>query len=490
VGKSPSRPTGRWSGSLHELAVRKQQTRAVPQPTRLDKAGASAPAVPKNLDPPTVPLSVGPAAPSARSLPSSLRRRWNGDRRWQIPCWLTSFVLHLLAIVVLGSLTVPVSRQRTVMALLLSFGVEAPTEDGQAELATTISLAAVDAGALPGSDALVDSENQPPQAALTETPLIRPALPLDRSPDRPKEVVPQAPRGSSASEPPAQLAAGQGVDETPTIEATNKAQDEVVSRFIEFDVGRLRGEEGLKARQDFDRLGTEAIASLIRGLNRSAKMHASCPVVVISQKVGMILHENPQPALLRYALDNIGRDVPPSAPHVGYLQALVNRLRQLDPAHSVPNVSMIVASLKSRDVQGAIQAAQVVTAECGKFVKFEKHELAWALIHLLTHRDAELRAAAHTALIALAEGKDYGPASDRRPPDRVAAACSWSLELCPDRFEAAADSVLNMAENLADAGKGEAARRYYRKLIHEYAGTAAADEAAERLKKSAEFALK
>ncbi len=201
-----------------------------------------------------------------------------------------------------------------------------------------------------------------------------------------------------------------------------------------------------------------------------------------------MLRENPQPALVRYALNNIGRDVPVEAPHIGYLQALVNQLRQLGSSDAAPNLPMILASLKSRDVERAIQAANVVTAERGKLVEFEKHEVAWALIHLLTHRSPELRAAAHTALVALAEGKDLGPASDRRPPDRLAAACKWSLELCPDRFEAAAEAVLKNAESLADAGKDEAARRYYRKLIHEYAGTAAADEAAERLKQPAELA--
>jgi hypothetical protein len=478
----------RWSGSIQELAASKQRARS--QLKRPDEVSSPAPGLPDKLDPPGIstPLSEGSAAPSARSLLFGFRRQWNRDRQRQIPCWLASFVLHLLAVVLLGSLTVPVSRQRTVVALLMSFGeVDGQTDDGPVELATTVPLAVAEAS--PDHGVQPAGANQLPLAMPNEPPSIKsPALDGPTDPQNAAKATPGSPAESPGPHELGQISNDLNLDLDALIDTENEVHDEIVERFIEFDVGRLPGAAGLKARQDFDRLGTEAIGSLIRGLNKSAMMQASCPVVVISQKLGTLLRDKPEPALLQYALANIGRDVPSGAPHMGYLQALVAQIQRIDRARSAPNVPMIVASLKSRDVQGAIQATNVVVAEYKKLADLEKRDVAWALVQLLKHRDADLRSAAHAALVALAGGEDYGPASDRRPPDRVAAACRWSLELCPDRFEAAANSTLKTAENLAGAGKGEAARRCYRKLVHEYAGTEAADQAAERLKGPTEFA--
>lgn len=482
--------SARWSGSIHELARTKQQVREASQPARRPEAPSPKPAASSANELAGIRLSGEATAPSARSRLSLFHRQWSSDRRWHAPCWLTSFVLHLLAIVVLGSITIPVSRQRTVMAILLSFGDVAENEDGPVELGTAVSLAATEVATdLAHADVEVVDE----QPMLPVTPALTPTIPLppgSQVAGPQTGAVAEAPDEKAAPEPHGAPIEEKIVGSTREIDTRHTADDLVVARFIEFDVGRLTGAEGLKARENFDRLGSEAIASLIRGLNRSARIHASCPVVVISHKVGTVLSEHPDPALLRYALENIGRDVPGDAPHIGHLQALVSRLRQLDPSNSTPSVSMLVASLKSRDAQGAVQAANVVTAEGHKLADFEKNEVAWALIHLLTHRDAKLRAAAHEALVALAKGTDFGPANDRQPPDRIAAACRWSLEFCPERFEAAAESVLKSAEHLAEAGKGDAARRYYKRLVHEYAGTAAADEAAAHLKQLRNFAFK
>jgi hypothetical protein len=486
---SSSRP--RWSGSVHELAVCKQKARTASPPTDPANLHPSTPGASPGLGLPELRLGVSPAAASANSLLSVFHRQWSSDRRWHVPCWLTSFVLHLLGVVVLGSITVPVRGQRTVMAILLSFGdLAAENEDGPVELATTMSLASTEVGtSLSHAEVEAVDDHPSPPAMQTVPPIIKPP-PRDHSSEQHAEALAKAADGPPPVEPPGVSTVDQPIGSAHVIETTNKAHDEVVARFIEFDVGRLTGPEGLKARHDFDRLGTEALASLIRGLNKSAKMHASCPVVVISHKLGAMLNENPDPALLRYALENIGRDVPVDAPHLGHLQGLLTRLRQLHPWHSAPNVSMIVASLKSRDARTAIQAANVVTAECNKLADFEKSEVAWPLIQLLTHRDAELRGAAHDALVALAKGEDYGPSNDRRPAERIAAACRWSLELCPNRFEAAAESLLKTAEHLAQVGKDDAARRHYRRLVHEYAGTEAAAEAAGHLHQARNFALK
>jgi len=48
--------------------------------------------------------------------------------------------------------------------------------------------------------------------------------------------------------------------------------DDAVDRFIQYDMGQLRDEEGRKAVKEFRELGPEAIPGLIRGLNRAAKI--------------------------------------------------------------------------------------------------------------------------------------------------------------------------------------------------------------------------
>ena len=65
--------------------------------------------------------------------------------------------------------------------------------------------------------------------------------------------------------------------------------DQIIDRFILYDIGQLKGQEGKQALLDFQRLGPEATFALIRGLNRAAAINDSCPAVVISKKLRSIL---------------------------------------------------------------------------------------------------------------------------------------------------------------------------------------------------------
>src|SRR5690349_1375375 len=60
--------------------------------------------------------------------------------------------------------------------------------------------------------------------------------------------------------------------------------DRIIDRFILFDLGKLKGEEGKKALADFQKLGPDATFALIRGMNRAAAIESSCPAVVIGKK--------------------------------------------------------------------------------------------------------------------------------------------------------------------------------------------------------------
>ena len=97
--------------------------------------------------------------------------------------------------------------------------------------------------------------------------------------------------------------------------------DEIVNRFMLYDIGQLQGQEGAKALKAFRELGPEAIPSLVRGLNRAAAIEHSCPVVVIAQKLGRLLVASDDDELLEYVKDNIGSGVGRTR-HAGVLQDL------------------------------------------------------------------------------------------------------------------------------------------------------------------------
>jgi len=82
--------------------------------------------------------------------------------------------------------------------------------------------------------------------------------------------------------------------------------DDIVDRFIQFDAGKLTGDDGKKAKEDFDKLGPDATFALIRGLNRAAKLETSCPAVTIAKKLGKIMATTEDKELLDFAKENVG----------------------------------------------------------------------------------------------------------------------------------------------------------------------------------------
>lgn len=483
----PGSAKPRWSGSLEELAARKRQRRQV---LRSDDVPAAPPAT-SDVTPQSLPNES--AAASARSTLLASRRHWKGQRHRDVPCWLASLLLHMFAVVTLGSLTIPVGRQTTVMTMLLSFGdFSTPADDSQLEVLPELRLAAVETHATPLG---ADSPTTGPKAdeifapAQLEKVPDRVAKPSDRSlvPQQTESLNQVAGTQPNPELPGSSDVAGDGEESLPSDEK-ERLQDIVVDKFIEFDVGRLTGVEGAKARHDFDRLGPNAIRALVRGLNKSASIHASCPVMVIASKIETVLNENPDPALLRYALDNIGRDVPENAPHLGRLQGLLSSLNHLRPSRS-RTLAKLLASLKVQERRPAMTSLKKLTADADTFADFERQELAWEAIRLLNHRAPEVRHAAHEALVAMADGTDCGPTSDT-PADRVAAVRDWSLYFDEERYQAIADSVLKNAQHLAEAGKRDAARKQFQRIVRDYSGSTAADEAAAYLDSAKKFALK
>lgn len=85
--------------------------------------------------------------------------------------------------------------------------------------------------------------------------------------------------------------------------------EHIIERFILYDIGKLKGAEGKKALDDFNRLGPESTFQLIDGLNRAGNMESSCPAVIIAKKLASIFLSTEDTELLTFAKENIGAGV-------------------------------------------------------------------------------------------------------------------------------------------------------------------------------------
>ncbi|HVS34235.1 MAG TPA: hypothetical protein VMS17_01560 [Gemmataceae bacterium] len=251
--------------------------------------------------------------------------------------------------------------------------------------------------------------------------------------------------------------------------------DNIIDRFMLFDTGQLKGEEGKKARDDFDRLGPEAIPALIRGINRAAVMENSCPTLVIAKKLAKMLIASDDAELLDFAHDNIGAGIGHSM-HMAVLQDLrtgcmirrnallrlaertgVKPPRQMTTAEladamardsgnrlkmelmelgqrkgpDAMNGLIAAAGAKDEDVrkmafglmvsQMSTQGIEVVQKELADEHSDARRAAARAaakftslvgdLIPLLSDADADVAAAAHQSLVKISGGQDFGPTS-------------------------------------------------------------------------------
>jgi HEAT repeats len=265
--------------------------------------------------------------------------------------------------------------------------------------------------------------------------------------------------------------------------------DQIIDRFIQADVGLLRGAEARDAVRDFRALKSDAIPNLIRGLNRAARIEHSCPVVVIAEKLQRMLLASDDQELLQFARDEIGAGVGRSR-HQNVLQdlrfqcmlrknALARRgppgprgprllsnseLVQAASTERGPRLKQVLNELATRRgkevLDGLTVAATSYDTETKKLGRdlMERHlarqpaayvkdrladeqaavrlaavrvigtkfpALAPALIDLLGDSDAEVRAAAREALVRLSRGQDFGPSPDASTTEREQARQKW-----------------------------------------------------------------
>jgi hypothetical protein len=88
----------------------------------------------------------------------------------------------------------------------------------------------------------------------------------------------------------------------------DEAYDKIVDDFIQFDIGRMRDPSG-RIRARFQGLRTDdAIPALVRGLNRSTHLRASCPITAISEKLRNTVKASKDPEIGTYVLQNLDRN--------------------------------------------------------------------------------------------------------------------------------------------------------------------------------------
>lgn len=125
--------------------------------------------------------------------------------------------------------------------------------------------------------------------------------------------------------------------------------DKVIDRFIQQDLGQLRGEDAKKALADFTKLGPEAIPALIRGMNRAAAIESSCPAVLIAKKLHRMLMASEDPELMEFARENIGSGVGATR-HASVLKDLRVACTLRKNALNRAGITAATPSLRSRSV--------------------------------------------------------------------------------------------------------------------------------------------
>jgi hypothetical protein len=296
-------------------------------------------------------------------------RAWLRQWRDESPCWLVSLIVHLVVVLLVMSSTVPwmPANGQGSGSISLTIGFADRTQHSQGPEVTLPSEPTVTSG---------QSETDPTEQPTTSTDRASVAEARRQSASAPSESAAPSPRERAASSQSvesttaddkswrvsryaallnrrrpllgastARLTTALPVSDAP-LDPQQVGFDQIVDDFIAYDVGRLRGTAGMQARQRFAELGPDALPALVRGLNRAAGLHASCPVGVIAGKLIATLRTASDPSLRQYAIDNIGAGVPEDAPHYARLVAL--RKNWLDAPAMPANVAVIVERLEDR----------------------------------------------------------------------------------------------------------------------------------------------
>lgn len=99
----------------------------------------------------------------------------------------------------------------------------------------------------------------------------------------------------------------------------DKDYDRIVEDFIQWDIGNVRDpQQADRIRSRFGGLKSdEAVPALVAGLNKSARMRASCPITALAGKLRGIMQASKDPQIGSYVLQNLEkREVPGYTQHI------------------------------------------------------------------------------------------------------------------------------------------------------------------------------
>jgi len=441
--------------------------------------------------------------PKLPKIPIAARRQTRRESvaaqlRREMPCWLASMLLHLLVVVVLGSLVAQPATRRYLVAIVASFSdvdeaplemtilnVDVPRDEGADE--GNDSRQVLDDDKDPFADDAEQRRAQPPATVGLDGAIPSSLVPADATGRKPNDIVLAVPKevgtetiATSLSEMPIGLAP-RDTTRAPPPAVDQRRLDEIVDRFIAFDIGRLPGEAGRRAKRDFEALGPESIPALVRGLNKAALIRASCPIMVISHKLQSALSSNRDRSLLDYAVDNLGREVPTTAPYASQVKAIWEQWAAVARGTSIHG-ERIARELEDVRLERRVEAALSVARQRDKLGAGDRKHLGWLLAGALKSRDTDLRSAARQALISMAVGNDFGPAEGAPPGEVQKAVCQWCRHFDASRFDAHAQGLLDRGTSFEERDERSAAMRYYRRVMKEFTGSPAAAEANVRIR--------
>lgn len=237
---------------------------------------------------------------------------------------------------------------------------------------------------------------------------------------------------------PAQTPASKYADRPPSTFAPSLPQltdeeeeqiDGVIERFIQQDIGKLKGDAAKRAVREFNQLGSEAIPALIRGLNRAAEIESSCPAVIIAKKLATFLRATNDADLLQFARENVGIGVTKSK-HMGVIKdlrvACMIRKNQLAKQSTTLRTQPADNSLRNLTIK---QLAEATAGEPGPRLK-------QAIIELERRRGDEAIAALGSAAASVSDSemKQYARKALERSLSRLGPA-ALKEKLKDDRSE-------------------------------------------------------
>jgi hypothetical protein len=310
---------------------------------------------------------------------------WSGTG---VPSWLASLAIHLAVFVFFASRILPDVRNSRISTLIMRI-----TNVSNEDLVTLPPAIETATAASTDSAATETISNLIQQVAMLESPLALEIHPRDDS----TSSSPSSSAAASETQTPlASIPSIHALAPHARMEPSRAKPDsswfgeseldDVVNRFIEYDLGKLRGVQGQRAVQEFNKLGSEAIPALVRGLNKAARYHASCPVGVLGGKLSEAVCQTSDPALIRFAIDHLGDGVTGDMPHARTVRAIRDRLAQLLTNYEEVIPPLLAAVDLPEDKQHVHRVRQFLSAE--------EFRLVWAI------RDAELPGDRQAALVA------------------------------------------------------------------------------------------